>query len=206
MRFLPYLCASALAFLGLLGSSGYAGILSATFEESLDLPNYSANGPRTFLNSNAPLGSGFELSAANETGNPSGWAGFLQIDLSGNILTLTHAENVTDFQVASVNISSIIFDLIGEYISNVQLVGSSIIDANASAPFTETISFTNDSISLNWSVADPFNTTDVFNFVEGGSATYEITLLSSTNTVPEPSSVAIFGLCAFGIAVMRRLK
>ncbi len=193
-------CVYAFALLYTFGIQGFAGIIQqGSFEESLDLP-YFMKGPRTF--SNVGLG----LTFSDEVDNP-GYSGYLEVDLTGNILTLTHFEFGTDYQIASVDISNIVFDTFGQYISDVQLVGSSIIDSNVNPLYssTETIDFTGSSIKVSWSVTDPYNSPETFSFVSGGTATYEITL-SSTSTVPEPGTLAIFGLAtiAGGMCPLRR--
>ncbi len=149
--------------------------------------------------------SGMGLTIADERENPAGFNGFLEVQLTGNLLTLTHVEFNTDYQFVTVDVSNLVFDTLGEYVADVKLISSSIVDGFSSAPFTESLSFTGNSISLVWSVTDPLNTPDAFNFHQGGSATYEITF-GSASTVPEPGAAVVFGLSALVVCLKRHRR
>ncbi|GEM_PF-4193086 len=179
-----------------------AAIIQADFGEELDLEAFSQSaGPRVFFADDRVIGAGSELTIADETANPSGWDGYLDVDMSGYLLTLTHMENFTDFQTASITLTDILFDIIGEMIIDVTLITDSIIDFADSDPYTEEILFTNNSITLNFFVND-IPALDLFNFVGGGTATYQIT--TRTVSVDAPASLGLMLLGLAGFALRRR--
>ncbi|MCF6215317.1 MAG: PEP-CTERM sorting domain-containing protein [Emcibacter sp.] len=157
--------------------------------------------PVCFFTDDRAIGAGSELTIADQTANPSGWNGYLDVDMSGYLLTITHMEDATDYQTASITLTDILFDLVGEMIIDVTLITDSIIDFAGSAPYTEEILFTNNSIILNFFVND-IPGQDIFNFIDGGTATYQIT--TRTVSVNAPASLGLMFLGLAGFALRRR--
>jgi hypothetical protein len=196
--------AAAVGFLAVAGTAN-AGIVQADITESLDLPFYSANGPRVFSVNNAIVGPGAELTGANEIQNPSGWQGYLDVDLGAFSITFQHQEGTTDYQIATITIDDIIFSALNEIITGVTLNTASIINAGASDPFTETVAFTDNSITITFAVND-IDAGDVFHFVRAGSASYVIDIETGTTEVAEPASLALFGAAFVGLGLFGRRK
>ena len=204
----PKIIALALALAAFANVELRAGILSADFAESLDLPAFTLGDASTFANLGATLGPGDELDESHQTSINS-LNGMLRIDLDGTTLTLTQV-GLTDFQWVTIDITNILFSN-NEVIDGITLVGPSIIDSTVS-PTTvpnETLSFSGSSIQLEWKVPDIFDMSQTFSFVQGGVATYEITLKSippsdPSGEVPEPSSVAILGVLGLTLVAFRR--
>ncbi|VAW05920.1 hypothetical protein MNBD_ALPHA01-1210 [hydrothermal vent metagenome] len=178
-----------------------ATIIQADFSEELDLEEHGSSGPRVFYADDRAIGAGSELTIADETANPSGWNGYLDVDVSGYMLTLTHMEDFTDYQTASITLTDILFDIVGEMIVDVTLITGSIIDFAGSDPYTEEILFTDNSLTLNFFVND-VPAQDLFNFVDGGTATYQIT--TRTVSVDAPASLGLMLLGLAGFALRRR--
>lgn len=80
---------------------------------SLDLPSLRAHsgpagtdGPRQFAAENVTIGNGPELTAANETANPSQWVGDVRVDINPVTRTITvrHDKEDCSFEVVDVRI------------------------------------------------------------------------------------------------------
>ena len=74
-----------------------------------------------------------------------------------------------------------------------------------SDPFTETVSFTDDSITFTFQVRD-MSFGQVLHFVVDGAAQYLIQIGTRTIAIPEPASLALFGAAFAGFAVFRRRR
>lgn len=176
---------------------GNAAIIQADIYENLNLPAVGGGLPREFDVNDRAVAAGPELTLADEISNPELWFGFLIVDLSGSSFTLTHDAEFTDYQTTQIVIDDLVFDTPGQVITGVTLITPSIIDAGASDPFTELISFTGNSITLDWFVND-IPAVDIFNFFDGGSASYQITFGAAA--VPEPASLTLVGFGVMGMA------
>jgi hypothetical protein len=196
--------AAAVGFLAVAGTAN-AGIVRADITESLDLPSISAGGPRVLSVNDAVVGSGTELTGANEIQNPSGWNGYLDVDLGAFSITFQHQEQFTDYQIATITISDIIFSDLDEIITGVTLTSASIIDSGQSNPFTETVTFTDNSITITFVVYDIDGGSE-FNFVAGGTASYLIDIETGTTEVAEPASLVLFGAAFMGMGLFGRRK
>ncbi len=192
----------------------------ADFQEVLDLPtDPSSLGPRIFKVENRGIqpSSAFapELTDSEEIQNPSGYNGYLSVDAEPsqsvftnplpNTITLRHEETNTGYQIATITLTNIGFDDPDEYIAGVTLNSGSIIDSLNSDPFTETVSFTDDSITFTFQVRD-MSLGQVLHFVADGAAQYVIQIGTRTIAIPEPTSLALFGAAFAGLALFRRRK
>ena len=208
--------------IGLIAAIGaaQAGMERADFMEVLDLPtDPSSLGPRVFKVENRGIqpSTAFapELTNSEETQNPSGYNGYLSVDAEPsqspftnplpNTITLRHEETNTGYQIATITLTNIGFDDPDQYIAGVTLNSGSIIDSLNSDPFTETVSFTDDSITFTFQVRD-MSFGQVLHFVVDGAAQYLIQIGTRTIAIPEPASLALFGAAFAGFAVFRRRR
>ncbi|MEM6439820.1 MAG: hypothetical protein AAF763_09040 [Pseudomonadota bacterium] len=194
----------------LLTSPASALPVSADITESLDLPaNPSSFGPRILQNLGEVFGPQVELDGDDQIQNPSGWDGFVEVDFASDGLSfgLRHIEEFTDFQTFELVIDDIQFSTPGERIAGVTRTSPSIVDSLSSDPFTEALSFTADSIRIGVSV-DDVPSEDIFNFFEGGTASYAITTRVVGAEIPLPAAAPLLaaGLAGLGWATRRRRR
>jgi PEP-CTERM motif len=209
--------AAAVSLMAAAGTAN-AGPVSADFTETLAIPTLSpALGPRVF---SAP-GRGilprsgaapYELGAGDEDQNPSNFNGFIEVDVEPdfapsipNTITFFHRETNTGYQSIRITISDIRFDEDDEFIAGVTLNSGSIIDELNSDPFTETVLFTDDSITFIFEVED-MSPGQILHLVAGGSAQYLLDIRTRTTTVSEPASLALVGAALAGFGLFGRRK
>lgn len=202
-------CVTALAAVGLLSGlsalPASAQITRADFGESLDLPDFSAAGPRVLENLDVALPSaGPQLTAANTVSNPSNWNNVLNVsfDATTNILTLTGDGN-NDYQTITVTLSDLQFALPGQVITGITPISTGNAVTPGSAVPTITPSFTANSFSVNYAV--PLGNNFDFN-ITPASDTYQVTLGSAPAAAPEPGTIALLGvgLGVMGVVARRR--
>jgi PEP-CTERM motif len=196
-----------------------AGMHAADFTEILDIPTLSPgyHGPRVL---SAPgrgilprsIVAPYELGANDEAQNPSGFNGFLEVDVepadapaNPNTITFFHRETNTGYQTIRITIDDIVFDDHDEFIAGVTLNSGSIIDTLNSDPFTQTVSFTDDSITFLFEVKD-MSPGQLLHLVVGGSVQYLVDIGTRAIVVPEPASLAMFGTAFTGLGLFGRRK
>ena len=191
---LALLCAVGLA------SAASAQIISGDFNESLDLPEFSAAGPRVLQALNVPLPSvSPQLTAANTISNPSGWNNVLEasFDPTTNILSLA-ADSGNTYQIITFTLSNIQFALPGQ-----QILGFAPLNTgNAVGPDTGPVptlltSFTANSFTVSYSI--PIGTGDDF-AIGNDPDTFQV--LVGAASAPEPGSIALAACGALPLAGM----
>ncbi len=186
----------------LAATSASAAIISADFQETLDLPDVSS-GPRIFVNLGAALSGGPELGIGNETQNPSGWAGFLDVDLtSGGLITLSRdlIEGAGDYDFALVTISNMLLGA-GETITGITTLSENLMDPTYSFSGSPLISVGGNSVSFLWDFSGAGDAAD-FRFNDGGVSTYQLTIAA----VPLPATLPLLAFGLGGLAWVRRRK
>ena len=198
-------------FLLLSSGSLWAGAVSADFRENLALPAFCV-GDRVLESLGQAIGVGNELDETDESANPCSWNDSLLVDYDPvtNLLSLTPSSQNT-YQIIDINLTSMIFDLIGETVTGSVEVSDNVM-SGASDPFTRQISTTVDSISISYSANDiPGGT--YFEFDPQGAAIFQIELSSATPLLPalgiptlSQTALALLMLLLFGLSMWRIKK
>lgn len=188
-----------------LATQSSAAVVSADFGETLDLPSIGS-GARVFVHNGAALGAGAELTGSHDITNPSGWRGYVDVDLSATgLLTLSRdlVESAGDYDYALITISNIVFSSL-QAITGVTTLSENLLDP--SFPFTGSplVTFTSNSVSFLFDTTAGGNAAD-FRFNDGGVATYQINT-SDVAAVPLPASLPLLSAALGGIAVLRRRR
>lgn len=193
---------SALALAGIVCASGaQAVVVSADFRSDLDLPAFSASGPRVLerIGQSVP-NAGFELDESDEIANPSSWNDSLQVDFdpTTNIVTLTPTgSNV--YQTLDIVISNMSFSVAEHVVGFAALsTGNAVIPNNGT--FSMTTAFTGNSVTISY-FADDIPAGDFFGFGPG-SDTFQVTV----DPVPVPAALPLMAAAIGGLAIVARRR
>ena len=181
-------------------------IVEADFRTEADLPFCCARvGARVTSVLDAAVGAGVELQNQGLS-NPSNWLGgsvWMDLDPTSNILTLT-ARDSLDYQTFTASLSNLLFDTPGAFINGFTLLSNGLTTLST-AP---TLSFSAAGAQVNYS------TTGIFNFVQGGTARFQLNVATlegmadfpAVAPIPEPSTYALMigGLALVAVAARRR--
>ncbi len=168
-----------------------AGLIVGDFVTHSDLPDAGSSGALIYQELSQTIGAGYELDLVDGDylTNLSNWGGglvWMDFDPTTNILLLD-SQDEWDFQTFDAFINNIQFSA-GEYITGISLLNNDLVSPNT----VPLLSFTNNSIHISYA--------GVFDFT-GNSASFQIT--TSSASVPEPSTLAIFALGMIGLASRR---
>jgi len=198
-----------LACTGLLGACASAGIITADFNESLDLPFPSdgGSGPRLeqLLGVSLP-GTPPQLTGADIIANPSNWSQSLDVsfDPSTNILTL-FGDGSNDYQIITVTLSNLIFDITGEVVTGIVPIstGNAVVTDTANSYPAPVITpfFTASSFGVTYTAANITTTPDNFN-ITTDSDTFQVQLAA----VPEPGTFLLMGIGAVALMFGQRRR
>jgi PEP-CTERM motif-containing protein len=198
-----------LACTGLLGACASAGIITADFNETLDLPfpGDGGTGPRLeqLLGVSLP-GTPPQLTAADIISNPSNWSESLNVsfDPSTNILTL-FGDGSNDYQIITITLSNLIFDIAGEVVTGIVPIstGNAVVTdtGNSDPPPVTTPFFTANSFGVTYSAPNITTTANNFN-ITTASDTFQVELA----TVPEPGTLLLMGMGAVALMFGQRRR
>jgi hypothetical protein len=205
-RFIRFACAAAVvATTVALSPSASAQVTSATFRESLDLPDFGTGGPRVLLNSDVALPSaGPQLTGANEISNPANWSDCLNVsfDAATNILSVTGDEGNV-YQLINVTLDSLTFAVPGQQITGITPISVDNAVTQNTGVLSRQVFFTPNSFSVDYSV--PLGSQNLFS-INPRTDTYQVSL--SAVAVPEANTFALAlpALGMVGAVLVRRRK
>lgn len=198
-----------LACTGLLGACASAGIITADFNESLDLPFPSdgGSGPRVeqLLGVSLP-GTPPQLTGADVISNPSKWGNSLEVsfDPSTNILTL-FGDGSNVYQIITVTLSNLIFDIAGQVVTGIVPIstGNAVTPGTGDPgnPLTITPFFTANSFGVTYTAANITTTENDFD-ITTDSDTFQVELA----TVPEPGTTLLMVIGGLALMFGRRRR
>lgn len=108
--------------------SAEAQLVTATFNESLDVPYYNTLGPKVATASNQTLP--FTLMEANVVSNPANLANILNLSLSPTGLITLQGDGINGYQTITLTLSSIT----GERVTGINLLTQNAVQPNTGVP------------------------------------------------------------------------
>ena len=174
----------------------HAGLIIADFRTESDIPELRSQGAKTYQSLAQVIGVGPELDSDDLVANPSSWEGFVLMDFDplNGVLTL-NSQDTWDFQIFDAWMNNISFSQPGEFIIGFSLLSNNMV-TNGIEPV---LSYTANSLHISYSTASIFEFT-------GGQATFLVKTSLQPAAVPEPASLAIFGLALLGLGAGRRMS
>ena len=158
------------------GATSFDGC-SADFRSELGF--YSFGTPRVFEALDVTIGAGNELDMGDEIENLEGFTGGLSVNIDGSTLTVgtaeTFDEGFADFEYVTVEITNM--SCAG--VSNVEVDSDLLLDPDSS-PYTLTVDFTTNSITLTWEINEG---EEVILITEGGESIFDLS--GSISCIPE---------------------
>jgi PEP-CTERM motif len=197
------------ACMAVLGSFATAGIITADYNESLDLPGDGSSGPRIeqLLGVSLPDPTSPQLTAANITSNPSEWDSSLNVsfDPTTDILSL-FGDGGNDYQIITVTLSNLVFDVPGQVVIGITpiSVGNAVVPdtGDADPTLTTTPFFTANSFGVTYSAANISTTSNDFD-ITTDTDTFQVELGAA---VPEPGTIWLMVIGAAAMATWRRRR
>ncbi len=194
-------------FIGLFMFAGSANatLISGDLREELSLPDCCGSDIRVLESLGKLIAGSPDLTVADEIANPSGYSGSADVDITGTgLITLTGREpsGFADYQLADFSFSNFLFDA-GESIVGITVLdGTGIFDGQFGSFYPiPTVGFTANSVAISYT--NPGGQDDEFNFGEGQTSTFQIQF---AQPVPEPATLALFGIGLAGLGFARRKK
>jgi hypothetical protein len=158
------------------GATSFDGC-SADFRSELGF--YSFGTPRVFEALDVTIGAGNELDMDDEIENLEGFTGGLSVNIDGSTLTVgtaeTFDEGFADFEYLTVEITNM--SCAG--VSNVEVDSDLLLDPEGS-PYTLTVDFTTNSITLTWEINEDGG---FILITEGGESIFDLS--GSISCIPE---------------------
>lgn len=186
----------------------WAAATSADFHEELNFFPPFCSDARVLEALGRSIGPGPELGEADEISNPCGYGDSIIVDYDPT----THQVHLSpsdsnNYQIIDISISNIMFDTAGQTIIGLTPVSDTLIDVADSGPFTRTISYTGDSITIGYVIDNTESQDDRLQFSDG-SATFQVQLQEAAVPVPVmgPWGIGLFmvTLLACGLWLIRR--
>lgn len=188
LAFVPYAHAS------LLGAT-------ATFTESLDLPQIKQTGPLVLQAIGRTIDNTRELTKADTISNPSNYQGVLEATLGGSTLKLA-GDVFNDYQTITFTVTSIQG---APDIVDFALTQAGAINPASKPPFTRSLSFTSNSLSVTYQVDNPAAGNE-FHLDPNSFDQFSITTADAAGpaAVSEPASLALLAVGVGSVGVMCR--
>lgn len=160
--------------------SAQATLLTADFRNESDF--FTSSGPLVYQSLARSVGAGDEISGTSLLQNPSFFTGgVVYVDFNPTSMLLTlKSRDTGDFDTFDAYVSGASFSGVGEQFSGLSLVSGKLTTTGA-----PTLSFTGDSLHIQYSVNDGFN-------FSGGTAVFQVaTTVNALPPVPEPETWAM---------------